>query len=394
MKISQQNYGQNLLNASQMNKPEFRANPQRQYQTSQLHQQFQQPSMQNPNAFNYKGSYPPQQPAQSAPARVSKFSTDYQHPLQFRSGAAEDSNSFGGAKPPLKSASANKPTYSQPFSHGVKRNRSPSPGDRERERERDREREREKDRREREKEKDTERMKERDRGERERERSRSNSRNRKGRLGHSSSPVSSSNKDRGRERERERGSAGRFKSFESMSDICASVPISDMIEEYCLPSLSKYGIFLSAPELYTRFPNIYIPDDFIHLEVDNRSISEALNDDILPRMVLNAPIIFESAPGTLSAEVCGALSDVQPKPTNLVVNTVNNKIAEDGYRGNQFVNNEKPVKFNAKVIVCCGFRDPEKDRVDNNLTRNLRFERIHSFICKRGDIELHFFFVS
>jgi len=261
--------------------------------------------------------------------------------------------------------------------YGVKRNRSPSPNA-VRERDREREKERERERREREREKVTVSVLKTGGGaaaasgrERERDRSSSNPRTGRGRAV-SSSPGAGDVPIRLREKDRATA-APRHKSWNSTSEMCAFVPISDQIEEYGLPSIPKYCNVLSTLDIYGRFPNIYLPDDFVKMNIDWSSISLALDEDLLPKMVANAPILFETTPGTLSNEYVNSVgADFQPKPTNLKVNTVNNIISENSYRPDLFVNATKPVKFNAKVIISCGFRDPEKDRVDCNLTRNLR----------------------
>jgi len=308
--------------------------------------------------------------------RVSKFSPNYEHPLHYKSAVPETDASLLSSKPLARTAFLTRPAASTaPASFGVKRNRSPSPSA-VRERDREREKERERERREREREKASISAMKTGGGaaatagrERERDRSASNTRASRGRAV-SSSPGAGDIPIRIREKDR---AGQRHKSWNSTSEMCAALPISDQIEEYGLPSIPKYCHVLSTLDIYGRFPNIYLPDDFVKMNVDWSSISMALDEDLLPKMVANAPILFETTPGTLSNEYVNSVgADYQPKPTNLKVNTVNNTISEVAHRPDLFVNATKPVKFNAKVIICCGFRDPEKDRVDCNLTRNLR----------------------
>jgi hypothetical protein len=72
------------------------------------------------------------------------------------------------------------------------------------------------------------------------------------------------------------------------------------------------------------------------------------------------------------------------KYSYVTANTSNNNIINN--EGNpsylhipeRFPHHEKPVKFNAKVLVCCGLKDPENERIDHNYTRKLRFV---SFVC-------------
>lgn len=320
--------------------------------------------------------------------RISKFSPNYEHPLNYKSTVPDVDTSSQSVKPLARAAYQTRPLHGgaasvAPTGYGVKRNRSPSPSVAVRERDREREKERERERREREREK-TIAIAPRTGGgggaaagarlegrERDRDRSASNVRAGRGRAV-SSSPGAADLPTR--VREKDRGTAAlRHKSWNSTSEMCASLPISDQIEEYGLPSIPKNCNVLSTVDIYGRFPNIYLPDDFVKMNVDWASISKALDDDLLPKMVANAPILFETTPGTLSNEYINSVgADFQPKPTNLKVNTVNNTISGTLYRPDIFANATKPVKFNAKVIISCGFRDPEKERVDNNLTRNLR----------------------
>jgi hypothetical protein len=60
----------------------------------------------------------------------------------------------------------------------------------------------------------------------------------------------------------------------------------------------------------------------------------------------------------------------------VTANTANNIITKEGipYFPERFHNHEKPIKFNAKVLVCCGLKDPETERIDHNFTRKLRFD--------------------
>lgn len=85
---------------------------------------------------------------------------------------------------------------------------------------------------------------------RERERSRSTSRSRK-----NASPLQI------------RGSIARG----GVSKLCLSemtaLPPHQLLDLTNLSSITKYSSSLPALELYSKFPNLYIPDDFVHVQV-------------------------------------------------------------------------------------------------------------------------------
>ncbi len=168
----------------------------------------------------------------------------------------------------------------------------------------------------------------------------------------------------------------------------ANLTSKDLVEDLHLPAVSKNLLSLSMLDISSKFPKLYIPADFTDLKIDWSSITCATVYDFFFNLSASAPIMFENTPSTLKAEECEAKGeDALPSPSGkffsdilepskfsyVSSNTFNNVLSETQMFNDRFINTEKPIKFNAKVLVCCGLKDPETERIDHNYSRKLRF---------------------
>lgn len=154
----------------------------------------------------------------------------------------------------------------------------------------------------------------------------------------------------------------------------------DLISQYHVPAFNR-NVQLTTLDLNSKLPNLYVPSDFIDIKMEWNSITDALNYDFFFNVTNSVPIVFENTPSFLhtpSEEKKNNYSDIldPPKFSYTHCNTVNNTISEIPLFMDRFVNTTKPIKFNAKVMVCCGFKDPDTESVDHNLTRKLRYSKI------------------
>lgn len=152
---------------------------------------------------------------------------------------------------------------------------------------------------------------------------------------------------------------------------------NELVSQYHFPAFNRHVQQLTTLDLNSKLPNLYVPSDFIDIKMEWNSITDALNYDFFFNVTNSVPIVFENTPSFLrssSEEKKSSYSDIlnPPKFSYTHCNTVNNTISEIPLFMDRFINTTKPIKFNAKVIVCCGFKDPDAESVDHNLTRKLR----------------------
>lgn len=176
----------------------------------------------------------------------------------------------------------------------------------------------------------------------------------------------------------------------------STLTAKDLVEDMHLPAVLKNLQSLSMLDISSKFPKLYIPADFTDLKLDWTSITSATIYDFFFNLSASAPIVFENTPSTLKqeeSEIKGEEGDesvgvterthgsgkfysdiLEPSKFSYVAsNTFNNMISENIQYHDRFINTEKPIKFNAKVLVCCGLKDPETERIDHNYCRKLRF---------------------
>lgn len=169
----------------------------------------------------------------------------------------------------------------------------------------------------------------------------------------------------------------------------ATMSISQISKDFNLPEISRSCHVCSIPELYSRYPNLYIPADFVRLDMDWNAAGDALHNGIFSSLNRTATMVFESNPAPLgfnsSDPECADMLEL-PKFTylnpqfplyNSHSSLSNNFIGSNSQillaQAQQTVEmNIKPLKFNARVIVTLGFRDSLTERVDFTITRKLR----------------------
>ena len=87
---------------------------------------------------------------------------------------------------------------------------------------------------------------------------------------------------------------------------------------------------------------------------------------------LNPSTAFAKVDSTTFLSISQIFYGTIAKYTYVSSNVVNNVLMDHPVYLDRFINSEKPVKFNVKVLVCCGLKDPENERVDHNYTKKLR----------------------
>jgi hypothetical protein len=157
--------------------------------------------------------------------------------------------------------------------------------------------------------------------------------------------------------------------------------LHDLIDNHHFPSILSSQSKCASVDLLQRFPNLYIPGDFLEVTIDWASILPPVTE-YFTTLHNSVPIIFENTPSTLVKPLHSntqprSRSDIlePPRCTYLSAQTANNYIQPLDYAGitsGDVPNIHKPVKFNAKILVCCGLKDPESERIDHQFTRKLR----------------------
>lgn len=206
-------------------------------------------------------------------------------------------------------------------------------------------------------------------------------------------------------------------------------PFHKLVADFNVPAIQKNNFFLTPIDLYSKFPNLYIPEDFIGLNIDWPEIMTSLNAGIFHDLVQTVPYEFESSPKELclsthhlittedfaeteiggngeneeegSNRKAGVGSDdskpaieqyipaIQqlkkkgnevPKFSYLNANFTNNLVTDEHLGGrlgfnalNHFQETEKLVKFNVRIMVSFGMNNSDKDRIDHHFTKKLRF---------------------
>jgi hypothetical protein len=167
-----------------------------------------------------------------------------------------------------------------------------------------------------------------------------------------------------------------------------------LIDEFNAPSIPRTQSLLTAVDLYAKFPNLYVPADFVSLEVDWRSITASMYNDKICDLTSSVPVQFENLPaamqpvlaesaptdqmeGTLAAAVPVVAGLEAPRYTYLSADTCNNRIMDGQTNYSHFhVRTTRPVKFNAKVVISCGVQNYATERIDHLLPRKLRFDQL------------------
>lgn len=177
----------------------------------------------------------------------------------------------------------------------------------------------------------------------------------------------------------------------------------EITDRFNAPAIPHTMHTVATTDLYSRFPNLYVPADFVSLAVDWQSIAASLFNDKIAELPTSVPLLFENISATLtavketgdaatatSATTQGDGSDSKeaiaarvsppsglevPRYTYLSADTVNNALLGSdpfAHYSTFHVATPRPVKFNARVIVSCGVANHETERIDHHLPRKLR----------------------
>ena len=75
----------------------------------------------------------------------------------------------------------------------------------------------------------------------------------------------------------------------------AAVPMAALMQHFQLPAVAVHGASqLGAIDLSIRFPQLYLPNDFLSVQVDHAAIQQALNNDVFSNLVnsVSATLFF------------------------------------------------------------------------------------------------------
>eukprot|EP00428_Durinskia_dybowskii_P060710 CAMPEP_0170382124 /NCGR_PEP_ID=MMETSP0117_2-20130122/14777_1 /TAXON_ID=400756 /ORGANISM="Durinskia baltica, Strain CSIRO CS-38" /LENGTH=1404 /DNA_ID=CAMNT_0010637745 /DNA_START=85 /DNA_END=4299 /DNA_ORIENTATION=+ len=154
-----------------------------------------------------------------------------------------------------------------------------------------------------------------------------------------------------------------------------TTPVVHFIQEFHLPAVNLNNRVLNVLDLYTKFPRLYIPNDFVQARVDGDALSDAINSDVFCDLINTVPISLESNnPTQLSSDNSVRVHAVQSDILDIPKFTCTENIitANDKSTVAQFADAVKPVKHQVRVLVCCGMRNPDDERIDHNLPQKLR----------------------
>ena len=124
--------------------------------------------------------------------------------------------------------------------------------------------------------------------------------------------------------------------------------------------------------IYSRFNKLYVPNDFLKIDIDWLSIFHALRTDVVAKIHKSPTIMFENAAAApLDIESSSLPSDIPQFSYSYPANYGN------GYHSEYDISEaalNKPIKFNSRVIITTGFQGNENDTitVDHTFSRNLR----------------------
>jgi len=72
--------------------------------------------------------------------------------------------------------------------------------------------------------------------------------------------------------------------------------LSNLADNFNAPAISSRTNELYTPDLYSRFPNLYVPADFVRLTMDWTSIIGSIRSDITKDIQVTVPYVIESNP--------------------------------------------------------------------------------------------------
>lgn len=146
----------------------------------------------------------------------------------------------------------------------------------------------------------------------------------------------------------------------------ARIPPEELKRVYNTPSVGRDVGTLSTYKLYAIFPELYVPADFVRVEMDWLSMMQVLSNDSIRNMHASVPLLFESSPSTAESDEMVPVE--APKASYCFPQEGHDPL---GYFPRASFGTPKPLKFNARVIITFGMSNAE-ERLDYNSIRKLR----------------------
>lgn len=140
---------------------------------------------------------------------------------------------------------------------------------------------------------------------------------------------------------------------------------SSMVEHYNVATVSRHSQSLSVRDVLMRFPKMYVPADFVRIEVDWEAIMQELHSGLFRKLHLSASVEITNQPSTVQN---AQWTNEYPKGTH--VDPSDN--IQLGCCNRISFNPPKSIKFNARVLITMGMTNSETERIDYSLPKKLR----------------------
>lgn len=149
---------------------------------------------------------------------------------------------------------------------------------------------------------------------------------------------------------------------------------------------------LNTTDLFSRFPNLYVPADFVKIDVDWGNINYFLGfgGEVINKLIHRVPLLHEANPTATTSTVTNTNNQTMftlikvPTNNNTVIGSYGVPISNNDPHLNEPILQlenmpshnyyrmvEMPVKFNVRVIISCGMKELD-ERLDHTVTRKLR----------------------
>ena len=177
-----------------------------------------------------------------------------------------------------------------------------------------------------------------------------------------------------RERKRERGS-NKGDNVSTANQITnrridySKLTLPNMVEFYNAAIVGRNVHALSPVELFSRFPNLYVPADLVRIEIDWHTLVQSLQADIVRNIHITAPAEITNQPATIIDDAL--LNHEPPKFTNINPSD-EQSVSMFSCCSRMTFNEPKAVKFNARVLITFGMNNSNAERIDFNLPKKLR----------------------
>lgn len=145
--------------------------------------------------------------------------------------------------------------------------------------------------------------------------------------------------------------------------------LPNMLEFYNIPIVGRHVHALSAPELFSRFPNLYVPADLVRIEMDWNSLFDSLQADTIRNILTTVNAEITNQPAMI---VDDSLLCVEPPKFTNVLPSHDQSSSSLVCSSRMTFSAPKPTKFNVRVMITFGMNNSENERIDFNLTKKLR----------------------